>query len=163
MGGVQYVEPEISQASRVEIDDFLELLQCEASRGHFTGLKSNTMVTQYASELQSANDALSSGKPAMVMTYAIKAQGQAIGLCVLRAIEDPTILDLNVLLISPNWRNRGFGRWVINTFREEMKNSGRRLQVRCMPASISMMSLLVPMGFREIPQSFGSVRYFSCS
>ncbi|EGH26712.1 hypothetical protein PSYMO_36705, partial [Pseudomonas amygdali pv. mori str. 301020] len=32
------------------------------------------------------NDALSSGKPAMVMTYAIKAQGQAIGLCVLRAI-----------------------------------------------------------------------------
>ncbi|WP_236693194.1 GNAT family N-acetyltransferase [Pseudomonas syringae group genomosp. 3] len=97
------------------------------------------------------------------MTYAIKAQGQAIGLCVLRAIEDPTILDLNVLLISPNWRNRGFGRWVINTFREEMKNSGRRLQVRCMPASISMMSLLVQMGFREIPQSFGSVRYFSCS
>ncbi|EGH25781.1 hypothetical protein PSYMO_31967, partial [Pseudomonas amygdali pv. mori str. 301020] len=85
MGGVQYVEPEISQASRVEIDDFSELLQCEASRGHFTGLKSNTMVTQYASELQSANDALSSGKPAMVMTYAIKAQGQAIGLCVLRA------------------------------------------------------------------------------
>ncbi len=44
MGGVQYVEPEISQASRVEIDDFLELLQCEASRGHFTGLKSNDRV-----------------------------------------------------------------------------------------------------------------------
>lgn len=158
--GVKYVEPEVTPASNEEIETFSQLLQCEAKIGHFTGPKTRVEAVQYASELQAANDAVYRGVPAMVTTYAVRVRGQAIGICVLRATESTAVLDLNVLLIKPEWRKRGFGRYIIDAFRGELAATGRKLLVRCMPASAGMISLLVQMGFREVPARSGTARHF---
>lgn len=158
--GIKYVEPEVGHATNEEIEGFSELLQIEAKNGHFTGPKTMTEAVQYVWELQAANEAVSRGRPAMVTTYAIRVQGRAIGLCVLRATENAEVLDLNVALIKQEWRKRGFGRYVIDAFRNELASSGRRLLVRCMPASGGMISLLQQLGFEEVPARSGTARHF---
>jgi len=158
--GIRYVEPEVGLATNEEIEGFIDLLQIEAGNGHFTGPKTMGDAVQYVRELQAANEAVSRGKPAMVTTYAVKVQGQAIGLCVLRATENAAVLDLNVVLIKLEWRKRGFGRYVIDAFRSELASSGRRLLVRCMPASAEMINLLQQMGFEEVPAWSGTARHF---
>ncbi|EPG9350456.1 GNAT family N-acetyltransferase [Pseudomonas aeruginosa] len=158
--GIKYVKPEIGHATNEEIEGFSELLQIEAKNGHFTGPKTMTEAAQYVWELQAANEAVSRGRPAMVTTYAIRVQGRAIGLCVLRATENAAVLDLNVALIKQEWRNRGFGRYVIDAFRNELASSGRRLLVRCMPASAGMINLLQQMGFEEVPARSSTARHF---
>ncbi|HHX7083916.1 TPA: GNAT family N-acetyltransferase [Pseudomonas aeruginosa] len=158
--GIRYVEPEVGQATSEEIEGFTELLQIEAGNGHFTGPKTMVDAVQYVWELQAANEAVSRGKPAMVTTYAVRVQGQAIGLCVLRATENAAVLDLNVVLIKSKWRKRGFGRYAIDAFRTELASTGRRMLVRCMPASAGMISLLQQMGFEEVPAGSGTARHF---
>lgn len=158
--GIRYVEPEVGQATSEEIEGFTELLQIEAGNGHFTGPKTMVDAVQYVWELQASNEAVSRGKPAMVTTYAVRVQGQAIGLCVLRATENEAVLDLNVVLIKSKWRKRGFGRYAIESFRTELASTGRRMLVRCMPASAGMINLLQQMGFEEVPAGSGTGRHF---
>lgn len=159
--GKKYVEPEVVNATHEEIKGFSELLQKEARNGHFSGPLTLIEAALYIGELQAANEAVSSGRPAMVTTYAIRVPpGQTIGLCVLRATENPAVLELNVLLIKEEWRKRGVGRYVIDAFRSELASSGRRLLVRCKPASVGMISLLIQMGFVEVPAPPGNTRHF---
>lgn len=156
----KYIEPEIRLASNEEIQSFAGLIQQEVGNGHFTGPRSDQELIDYTWQLQASNQAHLQGENVRATTYAILAADEPIGLCVLMATDAAAVVDLNVLVIDPKWRGRGFGRFVIAGFQEQLEISGRRMQVRCMPASEGMISLLHQLGFVEKPSSPGSVRSF---
>ena len=156
----KYIEPEIRLASDAEIQSFAVLIQGEVGNGHFTGPRSDQELTDYTWQVQASNQAHLQGENVQATTYSILAAGEPIGLCVLMATDSAAVVDLNVLVIDPKWRGRGFGRFVIAGFQEQLELSGRRLQVRCMPASEGMISLVLQLGFCEKLSAPGSLRTF---
>lgn len=149
-GNVRYVEPTVDFANDEEIDIFVQLIRELANRGHFALPLSDEQEASYAKELQGFNQALLAKTQSPLMTMTVSVYEEPIGLYVLKATEDPGILELHVLVILPVWMGRGFGRFVLEHAISQAEQSGKRLMVRCFPASERMISMLQRRGFVEV-------------
>ncbi|VVP60640.1 GNAT family N-acetyltransferase [Pseudomonas fluorescens] len=143
-----------------DLKAFGDLLQVEAANGHFFGLNTSKEIDGYLAELRSQIVALAKEKPVRVSLIAITVDAVPVGYLVLMATSDAKVMDLNVLAIDPQWRGRGLARFAVHELVSQLALGGRRMLVRCLPASKSMMNLLKKLGFKEVPSTDLVVRHF---
>lgn len=143
-----------------DLEAFGELLRIEASSAHFFGLSTPKEIDRYMEELRSQIETLAKEMPVRVSLIAITVDEVAVGYVVLMATPDASIMDLNVMVVAPQWRGRGVARFAVNELASQLTVSGRRMLVRCLPSSTEMMRLLTQLGFVEIPTTDLIVRHF---
>ncbi|WP_175534829.1 MULTISPECIES: GNAT family N-acetyltransferase [unclassified Pseudomonas] len=149
------------RAGRVEdLKAFGGLLQFEAANAHFFGLSTSKEIEGYLVELQSQIETLAKEKPVRVSLIVITVDVIPVGYLVLMATPDVRVMDLNVLVIDPQWRGRGLARFAVRELVSQLRLGSRRMLVRCLPASKSMMTLLKRLGFKEVPSTDLIVRHF---
>ncbi|WP_447774490.1 GNAT family N-acetyltransferase [Pseudomonas chlororaphis] len=149
------------RAGRAEdLKDLGRLLQFEAANAHFFGLSTSKEIEGYLVELRSQIGTLAKEQPVRVSLIAITVDIVPVGYLVLMATPDANVMDLNVLVIDPQWRGRGLARFVVNELVSQLRLGGRRMLVRCLPESKSMMGLLTKLGFKEVPTTDLIVRHF---
>jgi len=136
------------------------LLQFEAENAHFFGLRTSEEIEGYLAELRSQIETLAEEKPVRVSLITITVDAIPVGYLILMATPDANVMDLNVLVIDPQWRGRGLARFTVNELVSQLTQGNRRMLVRCLPASDIMMSLLQQLGFKEVPTTDLIVRHF---
>lgn len=139
------------------------LLQFEAENAHFFGLRTSEEIEGYLAELRSQIETLAEEKPVRVSLISITVDAVPVGYLILMATPDASVMDLNVLVIDPQWRGRGLARFAVNELVSQLAQGDRRMLVRCLPASNIMMSLLQQLGFKEVPTTDLIVRHFMSS
>jgi [ribosomal protein S18]-alanine N-acetyltransferase len=136
------------------------LLQLEVANAHFFGLSTSREIEGYLTELQSQIETLAKERPVRVSVIAITVDVVPVGYLVLMATPDANVMDLNVMVIDPQWRRRGLARFAVHELVSQLRQGGRRMLVRCLPESKNMMSLLKQLGFKEVPSTDLIVRHF---
>lgn len=143
-----------------DLKAFGGLLQLEAANGHFFGLNTSKEIERYLVELRSQIVTLADEKPVRVSLLAITVDAVPVGFLVLMATPDAKVMDLNVLVIDPQWRGNGLARFAVHELVSQLALGSRRMLVRCLPASKTMMSLIKKLGFKEVPTTDLIVRHF---
>jgi ribosomal-protein-alanine N-acetyltransferase len=153
-------ELRLCEASGSDLSTVRELVASEARNGHFSGLDTPRAVDSYMQQLGVSVAAYRARQQVGVILQMLFVGREPVGFVILRACPDPAEMELHMLVIAHEYRRQGYASQVVQWFVDDLRRTNRRLLVRCLPASESMIALLGTMGFARKQSKDVYVRHF---
>lgn len=141
---------------------FIDVLMAyENEHGHFSDVMNDPSVhAKWMTDVSNSIATALRGEPAALSVQIFMADGQKVGAIILRSAPNPNEIDLNVLVVSPQYRRKGYARQAVIDLMLTLEQQDKKVLVRCFPASTEMMALLCSLGFAERHGVGVQVRHF---